>query len=542
MKNYHKIIFILILVFSLFTRFAQLGQIPSGLNWDEISHGYNAYSILQTGKDQWGIKWPIFNFRAYGDYPTTFNLYLTIPSIKLFGLNAFSIRLPSAIFGLIFVLLIFFFSQHILKNTPLALLCMFMAAISPWSLFPSRAVFQSNFSQVLLLLGIYFFITGLKKPKRFILSSILFGLSMYSYHNARIITPILIPTLVLLNLKNIRKIYFKNKTLVFISLFILISLTLPNLINLFSPTSVARNRWVGIINPNSINLINEQRRLFEGPIIINRLIHNKVVYFTQSVFVNYLNLFNPIPLFFQGSQNYQFNPPNTGLLYAIFLPFFYIGLIKIIFSPRYQKLYFKWFIVFLILLLPSAITIGDFPSIRATIALPFYFIFIAIGFNQLNNSKLRIIRYLIIVVALFQFINYLKTYLSYNQNYSSAWQYGYQQVVNFARSNYDKYDQIYITKKYGEPHEFFLFYWPWNPAKYQSDPNLKWDYHSDWYWVDRFDKFTFLNDWDIPSYQFPKNSLLITSPDNYPQTTNFSLVKSAKFLDGSVAFDIIAYD
>jgi hypothetical protein len=70
----NKINFIIIFVIATFFRFYQLGNLPSSLNWDEISHGYNAYSILKTGHDQWGQSWPIFNFRAYGDYPTTLNL------------------------------------------------------------------------------------------------------------------------------------------------------------------------------------------------------------------------------------------------------------------------------------------------------------------------------------------------------------------------------------------------------------------------------------------------------------------------------------
>ncbi|KKQ92614.1 MAG: hypothetical protein UT14_C0004G0013 [Candidatus Shapirobacteria bacterium GW2011_GWE1_38_92] len=99
----HKIIFTLILFAGFIFRFWQLDQYPPSLNWDEISHGYNAYSLLKTGKDQWDTSWPIFNFRAYGDYPTTVNMYLTIPFISIFGLNPITTRLPTAILGYLLI-------------------------------------------------------------------------------------------------------------------------------------------------------------------------------------------------------------------------------------------------------------------------------------------------------------------------------------------------------------------------------------------------------------------------------------------------------
>jgi 4-amino-4-deoxy-L-arabinose transferase-like glycosyltransferase len=153
MKN--KIIFITILVVAFFLRFWQLGNFPVSLNWDEVSHGYNAYSLLKTGKDQWSSSWPIFNFRAYGDYPTTLNMYLSLPFIYLFGLNPITIRLVSALCGFGLVIVAYFIGQEIFKNKPNSLLLMFLTAISPWTFFPSRGVFQSTVAQFFFSLDIF---------------------------------------------------------------------------------------------------------------------------------------------------------------------------------------------------------------------------------------------------------------------------------------------------------------------------------------------------------------------------------------------------
>ncbi len=523
----NKIYFIIIFVVATFFRFYQLGNLPSSLNWDEISHGYNAYSLMETGHDQWGQSWPIFNFRAYGDYPTTLNLYLTIPFIYFLGLNSFSLRLPAAILSLAFAVLIYFFARVITNSKKLSLIAFIIASFSPWTFFPGRGVFQSNLAQFLLLLGIYLFIIKSKNKLIWILSAISLGLSMYSYHNTRLVAP-LIFTLLLIFYKPA-----KIKTIIFSVIFLI--LAIPNLINLASSDSLARNRWVGIINPTSVNLINEQRRLFTGPQILNRVVNNKVIYFTKEVASNFLLFLSPIPIFFNGSQNYQFNLPNSPLIFVYFLPFFYLGLIYCLKN--------KLFIVltFFITLIPAALTVGDYPSIRLTIATPLIYLFIVYGLKTISSKTKSFLLPITLITTLIFFGLYWQKYQKYNIDFAPSWQYGYQQLVTEIKPLYPQYNQIFITKKYGEPHEFILFYWPWDPQKYLTDKNLNTDFHADWYWVNAFDKFKFINDWEVKTTTIPKNSLLITSPSNY-QAKNSKLLKTINFPNGLPVFDIVTYD
>lgn len=541
MSKTNKIIFIAIIALATFFRLFKLNSLPPSLNWDEISHGYNAYSLISTGADQWGVKWPIFNFRAYGDYPTTANLYLTIPFIKLLGLNEWSVRLPSALFGILFVIISYFFGLIITKKQNLALILMFLVAISPWTLFPSRAVFQSTIAQTLFLLGITLLLYSFKnKPKLLPFSLLSLGLSMYAYHNTRIVAPMMLLTAFLIFKQKI-------KPVVLFSMSIFLILAIPSILNLLQPESRARSSWVSIINPSSINIIEESRNNFHGNQIINRLINNKVTYFTPRFINNYSAFLNPVNLFFKGTTNYQFNIPNTGILFNIWLPFFYIGLIVLLFSLKknpHNKFILFWFILGLI---PAAITSGDFPIIRATTILPLPHLFIVLGLDQtiklFKQTKFKqLFIGIFILLSLIQFGFYWQKYTSdYSINYSSSWQYGYQEAVNFTKNHYSEYDQIIITKKYGEPHEFILFYWSWDPAKYQNDPKV-WDFHSDWYWVDSFDKFKFINDWEIKEKTSEKfispKTLLITSPNNY-NSSNSKLIKTINFLNNQPAFNIV---
>ena len=96
-----KLIFIFLIAAAL--RLFALGSNPPGLYWDEVSLGYNAYSILKTGHDEHNRFLPIDTFKAFGDYKPPGYIYATVPSIALFGLNNFAVRLPSALAGTLLV-------------------------------------------------------------------------------------------------------------------------------------------------------------------------------------------------------------------------------------------------------------------------------------------------------------------------------------------------------------------------------------------------------------------------------------------------------
>ncbi len=550
MNKLEKILFIFIVLFAIFLRFWQLNKYPVSLNWDEISHGYNAYSLLNTGKDQWGTSWPIFNFRAYGDYPTTLNMYLTIPFVYFFGLNETSIRLPSAILGFGLVIIAFYFGKLIFKKNKPALLLMLLTAVSPWTLFPSRAVFQSTIAQFFFALGILLILYALKnKPKLLLPGLFSLALSTYGYHNTRIAGPLIIVLFAFIFYKQFFAFFKKYKIYFSTSLIIFFILLLPQILNLFGNSSKARSRWVFIINPASVNVINENRNHFKGSPLIGKIIYNKPVYFVTEVSKNYLGFLNPKILFFNSTQNYQFNIPNTGVLYPILLPFFYTGIIFLIIDI-FRKNKLSLFLVgwFVLGLAPAVITTGDFPIIRAMTILPLPQIFISYGFvlfiSILKKNKAKYIFSILLLLALsIQTFNYMNNYFTqYSSKYSESWQYGYKEAISYAKDHYNEYDQIIITKKYGEAHEYVLFYWPWNPASYQNDPKKIWDFHADWYWVDAFDKFRFVNDWEIKStianIQAGQHILLITSPNNYNQS-NTKMLKTVNFLDQKPAFDIL---
>src|SRR3989344_6941222 len=93
-----------IIAAALFLRLYDLSRIPIGFNDDEAAFGYNAYSLLKTGKDEWGRVMPFPAFESFGDWKLVFYLYSVVPSVAVFGPSNFAARLPSALFGILAVL------------------------------------------------------------------------------------------------------------------------------------------------------------------------------------------------------------------------------------------------------------------------------------------------------------------------------------------------------------------------------------------------------------------------------------------------------
>jgi 4-amino-4-deoxy-L-arabinose transferase-like glycosyltransferase len=543
MKNRLFISLLLIIVaVGAVLRLINLSSFPPALNWDEVSHGYNVYSILKTGADEWGRAFPILNFRAYGDYPLPLNLYLTIPFIFFLGLTEFSIRFPHAILGILTIISTYFLAWGLTKNKYIGLISSFLVAISPWTLFTSRVVFQSNLSIFLLVTFMALFVHRDKKKCFFPLSLILLFLTLFSYHSTRIFSPLLLIGLTLLFKKE-----FANKLAIVISVifFVVTAVVFVN------PESRARSKWVFLVNESAVNKIEGKRNTSTLPFAIKRLIYNRPTYFAVEFTKNYLEYFSPKYLFIKGGTQYQFSVPNQGLEYLINLPFFYIGLVLLLIrlikeKDNNTKLIFLWLILSPI---AASITTEKFAVLRSSTMIPLVEIITAVGLiyvlSLVKTKKKLFVSLYIILIAIFA-VKYLSIYFgSYTKDYSWSWQYGYKEAVNYVKENYNKYDKIIVTKKYGEPHEFFLFFMKYDPLIYRTDPNLIRFFQSDWYWVDRFDKFYFVNDWQVKDMKLESGGkidcshfkcLLISSPDNGPG--GWLNIYRINFLDGKPAFEM----
>ena len=204
-KTSQKILFLLILITSLavFIRFYKLASFPVNLSHDEVSQLYDAISILKTGKDIHGQSLP-FIFTSINDFKPPFYTYATIPFIYIFGKGEIVIRLVGAIFGVLLIPAVYFFTLKLFSKKYLSLIAAFFTAITPFEIHFSRKGFEGVAGIVILLFGFSLLISYLsseKGQKKFIIGSAIIALSMYIYFSYAIIVPILYAVFLVLLLK-----------------------------------------------------------------------------------------------------------------------------------------------------------------------------------------------------------------------------------------------------------------------------------------------------------------------------------------------------
>src|SRR3989338_3517471 len=543
----NKILLVVILIVSLVLRYYKIDQIPPSFNWDEVSIGYNAFSILKTGKDEWNQFLPV-HFKAYGEYKLPVQIYASIPGIYFFGLNELGVRITPVVYGTLTVLIMFFLGKLLFESELAGLVSAFLLGISPWHIHLTRASLESSFATFFVTMGVWFLVKGFKREKWLIFSMVPFAFSVFTYNSTRIFTPLfLLATLIIY-----RKSLIKFKKIILISLIVFMILLIPLLPFLFSGERSARYKLVSITDdPGLILRINENRGLSYLPQPLPRLVHNKVTYVAFYFTKNYLAHFSPQFLFTSGAPHKQHHVQNMGELYLFQAPFLFLGLYALFYTRnKFTNLLFSWV---LLAFVPVAITNDSIHhALRTLIAVPLYQLVSAFGFvfslrwlNRFSKIwKMTFIAVLITVVMTSLSYYLYQYYKIYPTTYSRDWQYGYKQVVKYINEHKDEYDEIIFTRHYGEPHMFSLFYLNYDPAKYQNNPNLVRFETNDWVWVLKFDKFYFpdLGDQgtryeDILAQNKGKKMLFVGKPGDFPE--NINRLEVVNFLDGKHAFEIV---
>lgn len=525
---------VFIFALALLLRLVYVTKVPPAINWDEASLGVNAYSILKTGKDEWGKILPA-TFEAFGDYKLPGYIYTLVPFISIFGLNEFSIRLPSALFGSLSVIFLYMLVLELTKDKRWAYLSAFLLAISPWHFFLSRIALEANLALSFFLLGFYLLIKGLEKNVFLVPSSILLGFSIFTYNSARIFIPLFLLAFVSISWRKLKKNNYSIFSVLIFGLFLATGFYYA----LFQDSS-ARYYWIKILDEGAINFLEQSRNNSAFNPILTDLIYNRVTYFVFNFVSNYLKHLSIQFLVLVGGSNYQFSMQNFGLIYMAELPFLLYGFYKLI-KKKIGWIFIIWLLTAPI---PASLTREAPHALRSIFMLGSVQVITAFGllsFTRLfseNKLKLKIIWSVLFALIIFNGAYYLKNYFyKYPIQYSQSWQYGYKQAVGEILKNYDKYPKIYFTKKYGEPHIFYLFFSKYDPRIYQKNPSVLRYAKSNWRWVDSLDKIIFVNDWEMKDViKNQTNALVITSPGNIEEP--FKKLDTINFLDGSKAFEI----
>jgi len=531
----------LILVLAILLRFININSIPS-LNPDEAALGYNAYSLLKTGKDEHGASWPL-HFKSFGDYKPGGYVYLTIPFVKVLGLTPLAVRLPNLILS---VLTIYFLYKLVLLFTldfRLSLLSAFVLSISPWHIHFSRGAWESSVALSFTLIGIYYFYKFLKdfKLRHIYLFIILIVASLYTYHSARLVAPLLTFVLIILNFKTLFS-RFKN---LIIPLMLAILITLPVLISFLNNGGTTRLGGVGLTaDYGPISRAEELLNQHGNVKLVNRIIHNKRLLYTLSWAEKYFSHYNLNYLFINGDEVPRSRSPEMGQLYLIELPLLILGiftLLKTRLLTKKNKIFiFSWIFIAPI---ASSLTFQAPSALRSLplviplsiiVSLGTYHILKSIYSLKSQNIK-KLFLLLITISYLYSLSYFIDSYFIHSpQRYPFAWNSKFEEIVPYINSQKDYFQNIYLTDTYDQPYILYLFYSKYPPQDIQKQIKLTPPDQFGFSTVRQIDNIYFQ---PIPQNfdTLKPNSLIIDDSKNIP---GISPQKTINFPNGQPGFKI----
>lgn len=542
------LVFMTILGLGIATRFYKLGEAPAGLYLDEAAQGYNAYSILKTGKDEFGKPFPIV-FRSFIDFKTPVYIYLLVPLIPLFDLTAFTVRLPSFIFSILTFPVLFLLLKKISRPKlalPLSLLTVLLLAISPWHVLFGRTNFECNVALFFLIAGIYFFYKALKHPTWLVLSAIMLAIAVPAYHSQRIVAPLM---LVLLFLRHRRKLLSpKWRPALVASLIAGFIISLPTLSIALTPGFLAR--------ASGLNIFSQVRQLpagfiegYQGP--LSWVVNGTWFLSTWEFASLYLSYFSPRNMFFLGDYGPRSSFPELATFFVWQFPFYLYGLYLLFKKKGLGELRFFTVAFLLVSPIPAAITRDPYSTIRALQLVVPQLIVISLGmlvfWQKLRLPVLRLGAILFLVVfVLYSVAKLYSSVIILNEYFrASSWDYGWEEVVKVVKKELNPDLPVVVDNTRFEPYSQFLFFLKYPPEDYQKE---NYEVSPEEYYTNlqrnREKKIgnitTRAIEWekDLLAEQYLVGDNLAISPQQIKEH-NLLLVKEVFYPDKSVAYRIV---
>lgn len=472
------------LFLAAFTRLVRLGEVPSGISWDEAALGYIGAMVDQTGRDEFNRLLPRV-FESFGDFKAPLAMYITGISTSILGITAWSIRLPFALASIATTLVVTRISFLTFQKKWLSLATFWFTITIPWLFHFGRVAFESGLSLLFLSTAVLSWLEVRKKstiqPFWPILFSSSLAASLYTYHSAKILVPALLFTIALHEWLFHRDWLKKqSKTLLFMLLGLALML-LPFADSIVNDNALGRASQTSIFSREGNPLLILGKN-FLAHLDLHFLIGGKtdslrhgtgkygVFLFTHCVFFllgitlvigRYIETFTEKKSHVQWQRVYQWFkakilPKNQQSISPIF-----------------------WIALFLVGLLPAAIGFEVPHANRALFAaLPAIMIMTFAVDEVRRDVSDQIFALVIGSLLLFQGLEFGSFYQHYFSEYkkqsSIDWMEGYTQAAQLAWVAHNNGEKIKFTSQYGQPEIFFAASnaLPFDLYRWQRVPNI----------------------------------------------------------------------
>lgn len=448
-------------------------MVPDGFHRDEAFLGYNAYSLLKTGKDMSGKTLPL-HFESFIYSPGGYS-YASIPFIAAFGLNEFSTRFASAFFGTLTIPLLFLLSHQLFPKIPhIGIIGSFILAIIPWHINLSRTATENILVTFFLLLGIWLLLSWEKHRKKILLlflGFISFSLTLAIYQAPRAFLPVFIPFMFIIFF------FYKKRSMIVPLVLYIIFILIPVALVLNNPHLSTRMKTVSIWSTEKTSLIVQEQIREDGvrnihP-LISRITHNKIIGYAEEFLRNYFLHFSYDFLFTDRGLPDRYRVPHAGLLYISMIPLAISG----IYFLMTEKKRIGWFLIgwIGIGIIGSALTFDDIPNLQRTVLIvPAISLIISVGAHSIRRIRSKTIK--IAAVATFLFTLCFEGYRYLHHYYVQQivhrpWyrQEGYRELVQSIQAIKDRYKSVVVTNRESAPTIFFLFYTAYDPRVFQEE-------------------------------------------------------------------------
>jgi hypothetical protein len=546
-------VIVLALLVGISLRVVRLGSMPPAFAPDEACDGYDAYSLLTTGRDHHGNFLPLA-IEGFGDYRMPLFDYSLVPLVAAFGLKAGVVRLGAALWGVVDLAALTILAGLML-GWPGAAAAALFGALSPWHLpFSRYGIGVITASTTTTLAMLCFFLWLRRRESLWLpLCGVFFGISLYSYAITKAFTPLLIGALMVLYWRDLKS----ERRRALLAAAIIMLFALPQVILLLHHTAEMQAEY------QHLSLFSVLAAKHSVSFELTRLAANWLAYYTPSF------------LFLVGDRGDHWtmvHPPGFGQLLPEQAPLILLALTAIA-NRRLRKILVLLVAWLVFATLPAALTVplgATYPEARemptphvmfeypvsptlptpslllshpdsrhALLAMVPWILLSALGLAMLVEwtSRKAVLRWaaasLLLAGAIFHGARFVRYYFRDFPTIAAPYfQYGIEQALDEVDKLDDGTELIVTTWKINQPYIYVLFFKRYPPASFQKVPILgsKGLFGA----VLGFDRYRFVD----PKWAYSRlehGIFVFSGTDDLPQSPAWSV----RYPDGRVAYNVI---
>jgi 4-amino-4-deoxy-L-arabinose transferase-like glycosyltransferase len=427
-------------------RIVALRDLPPGLFCDEAGLGYNAYSLLHTGRDETGTVLPLYVWSFGVSYKNPIFIYSAMLPVGLFGLDEFSVRLTSALWGVLTVIGVGLLGR-IAFGTVGGLIAALLLAVVPWHVHFSRIAFELITFPAVFVLAFAALAAGARgRPRWLLAAGPLFALCLYTYGPAKLFVPFfLLGALLIYG----RRLWAVRGTVV-MAVVLMVLTAMPVAVFDYMHRDRSNQYFSRTTTLNAAQTVEENVR---------------------RVADQYQRFFSRAFLFENGDPLTRHAVRGFGELYWTFLPLLGLGVLWCLWPGRGEGKLFLWWMI----LYPVAPALmNEAPSAsRGFIGVAGFCMVAAAGATLVLDLLRRLLPWPavarvvqaaavagLLVALLSEGRRYWETYsTTYALQAADDFQYGYREAINFMEERRGQYDLLLLTaNRVNMPQIFAAFY------------------------------------------------------------------------------------